>query len=188
MTSGCPVGQLVRAAGFGPRVLLSWGCSDAPWLKGSVLSRPDGRSRSCSWSRRRWERFLEDWQSPAPNPEGLLSWLLSGSRLCKYSERPGQKRASSINLKFHILLPNGLFSCFNNRLWTSLAVQWLKLHTSPAGGEAWIPNWGTKIPHATRHGQNTHTLIVTQSIDKVKRVICWSWCKPPNHNSCHRAA
>ena len=35
---------------------------------------------------------------------------------------------------------------------TSLAVQWLRLRVSNAGGEVLIPGWGTKIPHA-RGGQ-----------------------------------
>ena len=35
----------------------------------------------------------------------------------------------------------------------SLEVQWLRLHASNAGGEGSVPGWGTKIPHATRHGQ-----------------------------------
>ena len=36
---------------------------------------------------------------------------------------------------------------------TSLAVQWLRLCTSNAGGAGLIPGWGTKIPHATWYGQ-----------------------------------
>ena len=35
----------------------------------------------------------------------------------------------------------------------SLAVQWLGLCTSTAGGPGSIPGWGAKIPHATWHGQ-----------------------------------
>ena len=31
---------------------------------------------------------------------------------------------------------------------TSLAVQWLALHTSTAGGMGSILRWGTRIPHA----------------------------------------
>ena len=30
----------------------------------------------------------------------------------------------------------------------SLAVQWLRLHTSTAEGQHWIPVWGTKTPQA----------------------------------------
>ena len=36
---------------------------------------------------------------------------------------------------------------------TSLAVQWLRLCASNAGDMGLIPGRGTKIPHATRHGQ-----------------------------------
>ena len=36
---------------------------------------------------------------------------------------------------------------------TSLAVQWLTLGTSIAGGVGSIPGWGTKIPQAVRCGQ-----------------------------------
>ena len=36
---------------------------------------------------------------------------------------------------------------------TSLVVQWLRLHVSTAGGVDSIPSLGTKIPHATQHGQ-----------------------------------
>ena len=32
---------------------------------------------------------------------------------------------------------------------TSLAVQWLRLHFSTAGGRGWIPAQGTKIPHTS---------------------------------------
>ena len=38
---------------------------------------------------------------------------------------------------------------------TSLAVQWLRLRASNAGGEDSIPCWGTKIPHAMRHAPST---------------------------------
>ena len=36
----------------------------------------------------------------------------------------------------------------NRKKETSLAVQWLRLHTSNAGGGDWIPGQGTKIPYA----------------------------------------
>ena len=36
---------------------------------------------------------------------------------------------------------------------TFLVVQWLGLHASTAGGVGLIPSWGTKTPHAMRHGQ-----------------------------------
>ena len=34
----------------------------------------------------------------------------------------------------------------------SLAVQWLRLRTSNAGGAGSIPAWGTKTPHDVRCG------------------------------------
>ena len=34
-----------------------------------------------------------------------------------------------------------------------MAVQWLGLHASTAGGTGLIPGQGTKIPHALWHGQ-----------------------------------
>ena len=37
--------------------------------------------------------------------------------------------------------------------WTTLAVQWLRLCTSSAGGVGSIPCRGTRIPDATWHGQ-----------------------------------
>ena len=41
----------------------------------------------------------------------------------------------------------------NHDLGTSLAVQWLRLRASNAGGEGSIPGQGTKIPHAMWWGQ-----------------------------------
>ena len=38
--------------------------------------------------------------------------------------------------------------------WTSLAVQWLRLCISTAGGMGSIPGGGTKIPHAAWRDQN----------------------------------
>ena len=36
---------------------------------------------------------------------------------------------------------------------TSLMVQWLRLHASKAGDVGSVPGWGTKILHASWHGQ-----------------------------------
>ena len=44
-------------------------------------------------------------------------------------------------------------------IWTSLAVQQLRLCTSSAGGVGSIPGWGTKIWHATWCGQSLKTKI-----------------------------
>ena len=41
----------------------------------------------------------------------------------------------------------------------SLAMQWLRLHTSTAGGTGPIPVHGTKILHATQHGQKNKSIL-----------------------------
>ena len=41
----------------------------------------------------------------------------------------------------------------NTKDWASLVVQWLRLHTSIAGGTGTNPGQGTKIPHASWYGQ-----------------------------------
>ena len=43
----------------------------------------------------------------------------------------------------------------DNNNWTSLAVQWLRLRASTAGGVGSIPGWGTRIPHASQCSQKT---------------------------------
>jgi len=40
----------------------------------------------------------------------------------------------------------------------SLAVQWLGLHTSIAGGTDSIPGWGTKIPQGTVKNQSIKSM------------------------------
>ena len=39
---------------------------------------------------------------------------------------------------------------------TSLAVHWLGLRASAAGGPGLIPGWGTRIPQTAWHGQKTN--------------------------------
>ena len=41
--------------------------------------------------------------------------------------------------------------------WTYLAVQWLRLLESSAGGAGWLSGQGAKIPHALWHGSTTTT-------------------------------
>ena len=43
------------------------------------------------------------------------------------------------------------------KIGTSLAVQWLRLCASSAGGVGSIPGCGTKIPHVTQCGPNKKT-------------------------------
>ena len=54
-----------------------------------------------------------------------------------------------------------------NHLGTSLAVQWLRLHASTAGGVGLIPCWGTRILHAALRGQKkryNHSIAVDVAI------------------------
>ena len=44
---------------------------------------------------------------------------------------------------FNQIVKEGLFE--EQSFGTSLAVQWLELHASTAGGTGLIPGWGTKI-------------------------------------------
>ena len=48
---------------------------------------------------------------------------------------------------------------------TSRAVQWLRLHTSTAGGTSGAPDGRTKIPHSIWHSQKTKN---------------WFWCLRDN--------
>ena len=47
-------------------------------------------------------------------------------------------------------------SCLGN----SLAVQWLGLCVSTAGGPGLIPGWGTEIPQAPWNGQKKKKVVV----------------------------
>ena len=40
-----------------------------------------------------------------------------------------------------------------------LVVQWLRLHTSNAGGKDLIPGRGTNIPHAPQHGRKKKIIL-----------------------------
>ena len=42
----------------------------------------------------------------------------------------------------------------NQGIGTSMAVQWLRLHASRAGGAGSIPGWGSRILHAVQCSQN----------------------------------
>ena len=53
----------------------------------------------------------------------------------------------------NLFAPDGHFQMKRRAQGSSLAVQWLGLHASIAGGMGSIPGWGTKIPQALRHSQ-----------------------------------
>ena len=65
-------------------------------------------------------------------------------------------------------------SNINNNSGNSPAVQWLRLHASTAGSMGSIPGWGTKISHATWHGQKEKN-----SIPIVRHApllsLLWGW-------------
>ena len=50
---------------------------------------------------------------------------------------------------------------------TSLAVQWLRLRASNAGGVDLIPGWGTKTPHAVWCSQKMKTMKLTKNYIKI---------------------
>ena len=50
---------------------------------------------------------------------------------------------------------------------TSLLVQWLRLCASTAGGTGSIPEWGTKIPHATQCSQKKREVRSTETQEQV---------------------
>ena len=57
------------------------------------------------------------------------------------------------DVRYWMMAHRHLKFIFNNKIGTSLAVQWLRLNAPTAGDMGSIPGRGTKIPHATRWGQ-----------------------------------
>ena len=55
--------------------------------------------------------------------------------------------------------PSHFGLCVSHILFKNKLVQWLRLHTSNAGGMGLIPGWGTKIPHAVRCGQKKKSIL-----------------------------
>ena len=61
-----------------------------------------------------------------------------------------------------IIIQTNILTFKYHRFGTSLAVGWLTLGASTAGGVGSIPGLGTKIPGATRHGHKyIHTYVHT---------------------------
>ena len=58
---------------------------------------------------------------------------------------------------------------------TSLAVQWLRLHTSTAGGTVSIPGQGTKIPHAALCGQKKKKVFQCELSSLPRVVVLRVW-------------
>ena len=93
------------------------------------------------------------WEPPLPSPWGQRDWGAEG-------QVPLPPLACLLSV-----VPEPLMGVLgegegpqskNTGLGTSLAVQWLRLHASTAGGTSSIPGRGTKIPHAASHGQKNN--------------------------------
>ena len=61
------------------------------------------------------------------------------------------------------------FLTHKNNWWTSLAVQWLRLYASIAGGTSSIPDQETKIPHTSQH---SHPPTEGREIHMCQKYIC----------------
>ena len=72
-----------------------------------------------------------------------------------YSQRKKKKKHLPLFLK----QKNGIFK----GLRTSLAVQWLRICASTAGGMGWIPGQGTKISNATWYSQKNLSLEICKN-------------------------
>ena len=71
-------------------------------------------------------------------------------------------------------------------LWTALAGQRLRLHTSNAGGTGLIPAWGTKISHAALPGQKN--LKKKKKERKKEKILKSSIGFRPRYLDCHTSA
>ena len=76
--------------------------------------------------------------------EAKIAFSTNGARTIGYPHAKKKKKTES---RLHTLHRNYL------KMGTCLAVQWLRLHASTAGGTGSIPGQGTKIPHAAWRGQ-----------------------------------
>ena len=80
--------------------------------------------------------------------DNSIFWVLE-DRKCVYWG--GQKREDLVYSK-------------GESIGTSLVIQWLRLRTSHAGDVNSIPDWGTKIPYATWHGQKFVKIISKENL------------------------
>ena len=64
--------------------------------------------------------------------------------------------------------PTSLFNppIIRSMLGMSWAIPWLRLHTSNAGSSGSVPDWGTKILHASWHCQK-----IRNKASKIKNLI-----------------
>ena len=82
----------------------------------------------------------------------LALWLLWPTKCCE--EDILVLLSLSLKTGFHFLslgiFALEAFTLRNHLLWTSMVVQWLRLHASNEGVMAFIPSQGTGIPHAIK--------------------------------------
>ena len=95
-----------------------------------------------------------------PQGDIMDSWnyfsiFCSSFKLLLQSEEKKKKKHLPLFLK----QKNGIFK----GLRTSLAVQWLRICASTAGGMGWIPGQGTKISNATWYSQKNLSLEICKN-------------------------
>ena len=56
---------------------------------------------------------------------------------------------------------------YRRRIRTSIAVQWLRVHASTAGGAGSIPGWGTKILCAVQNGQKKNKEFIDKLLESM---------------------
>lgn len=63
--------------------------------------------------------------------------------------------------------------------WTSLAVQWLRFHSSTARDMGCIPGWGTKISHAAQQSQKNkkRLTVLMKTWSEIYIIGCWKQLK-----------
>ena len=118
-------------------------------------------------------------------PETIMEGMAEiGHLSCSPWERTGKLSEDSLQLRWKDLLTG-----------TSPAVQWLRLHTSPAEHEGLIPGWETYSPHITEPEKES---FLTESkwkcnISTYKRETLWqrtsgltALSKGSNSRSSHR--
>ena len=101
------------------------------------------------------------------------------------SYNPFSDRVTNITELFFKLLITMLFNSYINpmrqvilrenfsqsRSVISLAIQWLRLCPSNAGGMGSIPDQGTKIPHAMQHGQKKKKNQLTVTLVRITKTV-----------------
>ena len=72
------------------------------------------------------------------------------AHFCEYTKEYWIIHFTLVNgIECELHLNKAVISEKTERRGASLAVQWLRLCISTAGGTGLIPDWGTRIPHAT---------------------------------------